>query len=379
MAKTKAGRVIGGIIILVLIIGVFMLINRGPSTITEAESIKIGGLFGLTGYSAEWGEVDMNGVLLAFEEINAAGGINGRQIEFIIEDTKSDFTQTALALNKLINVDEVTIVMGPTWAAFSEVAIPIAEENKIVLMSASGGPGLERFESKYYFSTWPSSEFWIIKTVDFMVEEGYENTAIIFTQETWSQSVHDNFLEEAEKKGINILKSFETQPDEKDYRTIITRLKGLDIDSVFVPFASESEKGLFLKQSTELELGKQVFSTTSSQSFELINNYPQYAEGLIYAYPAKIPKEEDFLAKYKSRFGKEPQSPNAGNAYDAATAVILALQKNPQDVDEMINNLLAVDFDGASNRIRFNQFGQIVGKDFIMKTIIEGEFIPYEQ
>ncbi len=344
----------------------------------DKETIKIGGLFGITGFSAEWGEADRNGAMLAIEEANAAGGINGKKIEFTIEDTKSDFTQTTIALRKLAAVDGVKVIIGPTWGEFSEVAVPVAEEQKVVLISPSAGADLEAFKSRYFFRTYPTQRSEVKSLVEFMSKKNYTKSAVVFSQNAWSQNMRDLLEEEGKIKGIKVVETFETQMNERDYRTVIARLKQLGIDSVFTPLASESNKGIFLRQAKELNFNKQVFATVSTESLELLNNFPEFAEGIIYPYPKKTAKNDELIVRYETRFGKKPQSPNVPYAYDAANAAILALQKEPNDVEQLISGLMQTDFEGVSGRIKFEEFGDISEREYVIKTFRNGAFVELE-
>src|SRR3989338_3856413 len=132
---TKKAVYIIAVVALILIAG-FLAINLN-SLSSNQEGIEIGGLFHLTGAGAFWGEGEYNGATLAIEEINEAGGINGKSLKIIIEDGKTDFPETVNALKKLAQIDGVKIIIGPTW--FGQVASPLAEELKVLVISPSAG------------------------------------------------------------------------------------------------------------------------------------------------------------------------------------------------------------------------------------------------
>ncbi len=194
---------------LALIAAVLLLIAglRLTGNITKEDTIKIGGLFGLSGFSSEWGQADYNAALLAIEEKNKEGGINGKRIEFIVEDTKSDLASTSTAFTKLIEIDNVEAVIGPTWSEFAEVVIPIANQTKTVVITGSAGGELESFKNKYFFSTWPSVKLEMRTLAKYMSIKNYKKTALVYSQTAWAISVADSFTKESEFNQIAITKT----------------------------------------------------------------------------------------------------------------------------------------------------------------------------
>jgi branched-chain amino acid transport system substrate-binding protein len=317
----------------------------------------------------------MKGALLAVEEANANGGINGQQIQLVIEDTQSDLSRTALAVRKLAQVDHVPVIIGPTWAEFAQVSIPVIEDEKIVMISASAGGSLKEFESPYFFNTYPSERFEMRDLTAFMHAHAFDRVAVIYDLSPWSVALKEMFEAEAAQNGIQIVESFEIQPDEKDFRRIVTRLKELDIDGVFAPFNDESIKGIYLRQAFELGLSTRFFSTQSTQTVNLLKNTGQAAEGVIFAYPKETSLFADFKRRYEKRFNEELLIASTASAYDATNAVIAALKRRPRDTNQLISFLLETDFDGVSNHIQFDQYGLIQNKDYVIKTVQDGGFV----
>jgi len=117
----------------------------------QVSEIKIGGAFGLSGIAADWGEVERNGMILAIEEANSKGD----NIEFVVEDTKSTNKDTVAAVSKLINVDGVDILVGPTWSDSYGGASPFADQNSMIFVAPSASiAAMKRdVDSENLFST----------------------------------------------------------------------------------------------------------------------------------------------------------------------------------------------------------------------------------
>src|SRR3989344_4828239 len=124
----------------------------------EKQIIKIGALLPLTGQNAIYGEEIKNAIELAKTEINEHGGINGKQMEIIYEDDKADPTVGTKAMQKLIEIDDVSIVLG-SWVSGVVLAVaPIAEQNKVVVLATAISPKITT-AGDYIFRMQPSATY----------------------------------------------------------------------------------------------------------------------------------------------------------------------------------------------------------------------------
>ena len=238
------------IVLLIVIALVAYFIVQRKSTV-EPETYKIGTLFNLTGFSAIWGDAEHKAALLALEDVNSQGGARGKRLEFISEDCQSDFKNCVTALQKLINVNRVPVVLGPTWAEFFEVAAPIAESNKTVLLAASGNPN-DKDYGPYTFSLWPSLSFEPAAMIDFLEKRNIRNVAVIYDQNAFAINTATSFLNIAKEKGFNVVANTERDPVNTDFRTDIVKLKNAKPQFVYVVFGDTKHQPLFARQAKEL-------------------------------------------------------------------------------------------------------------------------------
>ncbi len=117
-------------------------------------SIKIGAVFHLTGDGSSWGDGERKAAILAVEEINAEGGIKGLPVELIIEDGMTDNQQTLNMVQKLILVDNVPVIIGPTWA--EQIIASTADTARVVIISPSTITVLSA--DQFFFNLWPGKE-----------------------------------------------------------------------------------------------------------------------------------------------------------------------------------------------------------------------------
>ena len=153
---------IGAIIALLIVAGIGYYLF----TPTKAETIKIGHIAPLTGDAAIYGEWETQGIDLAVAEINAKGGINGNQLTVIHEDDQLDPTSATNALNKLITVDKVPAVIGETSSTGTLALAPIAERNKVVLLSDGAASIKVSGSGEYIFRIYPSNALEAQKLVE---------------------------------------------------------------------------------------------------------------------------------------------------------------------------------------------------------------------
>lgn len=356
--------------VVALAIGIYLGTINGFS-IAE-DKIRIGGMFHLSGAGAFWGMGEYNGATLAIEEINKNGGINGREIALIVEDVETDFPKTVNAIQKLANVDDVNIIVGPTW--FGQVASPLAKELKILIITPSGGTVPQ--PNEYFFDVWPTERQEILVEMDYMESKGIKRMALIYSLNEWSQSMRDHFVEEARTRGIVILKEFSTAPDEDDFRSIVSSMKEMETDAVYAPFAFYPSQGAFSKQAKELGLNIPIYSSSGTENPILLESFPEI-EGTLYPYPEKGLGEDEFGERYTERFGVQP-SPPAAYAYDSVYLIAEAIETGAETPEEIASYLKNMEnFDGVSNTIKFDENGRVQNKPHFMKIVRNGKFVKY--
>ena len=162
------------------------------------EAIKIGTIGPLTGDVATYGISTKNGVEIAVDQFNENGGIDGRKIVLISEDTRGDQTEAANAASKLVDMDKVAAIVGGVISAETLTGGPIADDAKIVMISSSStAKGVPEI-GDYVFRNCLSDEVQAIQLAEYAVEElGLEKFAIMFTNNDYGLSLKEAFEEKA--------------------------------------------------------------------------------------------------------------------------------------------------------------------------------------
>jgi branched-chain amino acid transport system substrate-binding protein len=183
----KKHIIIGAVLLLAVIAGACL-------QDTQSDEIKIGAILPLTGEAAEYGEDAKLGIDLAVEEINAAGGINGKMIQVVYEDSQATPSQGVAAIQKLITVDKVPVIIGAMASSVTLAIAPIAEENKVVLLSpASTAPQITE-AGDYIFRNEVSDAYGGKAQAELTWDElGIKNVAILCINNDYGVGTADTF------------------------------------------------------------------------------------------------------------------------------------------------------------------------------------------
>lgn len=352
----------------IVIILVFVLLVVWNNQNKQSDQIKIGGLFGLTGFVSFTAEDSRDGFLMAIED-------HGGDANYVIEDFHSDLVDVITAANKLVNIDKVSVVIGPEWNEFNEAIEPMATKNKIPFISPWATSEADWIKSPYYFSATPSERVHNRKFVGYMVKTGVKNIAIIYTNNAWAIELTNIFKDELSKTDIVIKEEIKLGSEQKDMRTELLKIKGLDIDAVFMPIADGGQLGSLLRQIAEIELDVVKYTSESGGQDQTVRSqFSQYAEDLIYYQSKEYKNKDEFEKKFEERYGRKPTTRTASTAYDMTTLVLRAIDEganNSEDIRKYISNVK--NYDGYSNLISFDENGILATEEVVLMQICDGK------
>lgn len=369
---------------IIIILAIIALIAGGwyfKSLKQTDGTIVLGGAFGLSGVCAEWGEGERAAAEMAVDEANEAGGIGGKHIYLIIEDTQCENKTTVNAVSKLIDADGVLAVIGPTWGDSFQGFTGLVREAHVPAVSPSTAMEALEFQKTpidYIFSTYPPQRAEIKALQKHAVTHAVKKFALIWDQDSYSTMMIRLFKELAAENGIAIGQEYEMPTGSQDFRTPLTKIKKDAPDGIFISLLAPHTKAGLLKQAKELGVSAAVFSSADIQDPSVISNFGKVMDGVIYTYPAVIDRQAQFIVDYRAKYGVDPQGPAAVNAYDATRIVIEALKRGAWTGEEIQTKLMKITIPGTFiNTLDFNEKHQIQGGDFIVKTIRNGQFVPF--
>lgn len=355
-----------GIIVIVLI--AIILAVSAPNSGTN--TINIGLLVASTGPAPVYGEWQVQGAEIAKEDLQNKN-IN---VNLITEDSKGDPKEAVTAFDKLINVNNVKVIVSGSFSRSVMAMAPIANKNKVILFSTlSSSPGVTK-AGDYIFRNRVSGALESQAVAKEMEKEGINKVATISFNDESGQSYVNSFKENF--TGTIVSEEF-SKPGQSDFKTEITKIKAKKPEAVFIVL-DVAGTSIFLKESKELGLTTKFFAVSSVQSASFLKTAGNTAEGLIFATEGILinnKKYKSFEKEYNSKYHSEPTI-YAINSYDAVNMMTSLIQKYGYNTDKIKNALHAQEFDGAEGTFSFDSNGD-VKKKVVLKTVKNGKFVPY--
>jgi branched-chain amino acid transport system substrate-binding protein len=365
-----------GLIWIFVIVAVSIQCGPLPS-LKDESTIKFGATLPLTGTAAVWGKNARNGMELARQEINAAGGVKGRKIEIIYEDTTGLPQVGVSAIQKLITVDKVPVVMGCITSSTTLAMAPVAAKNQVVLFSPGASNPKLSASGPYFFRNFPSDAIeapQIAKMV--WTKLGLKKVAILLVNNEFGKGHEAGFKSEYERLGGTIVASESFEQEATDFRTQITKIKGAHPDGIFVP-GYPKEMSTILRQLQEARLSVPVICPSALIDDELLKVAGPAANGVIFAdqRPADPNAEvvRHFREAYKKAYGEEPGIV-CDTAYDAVRILAKCIGQGGDTGPAIRDQLARVkDFPGAAGSTTFDAHGDITKTPIFKK--VEGRKI----
>ena len=238
-----------------------LAISCGGDDEDEVEGpFRIGVMESATGPGVTYGTVAIQAKQLAVDEINAAGGINGRMLEIIVEDSKCNAQDAITAYNKLTDVDGVKIILGTSCSGAMLGAAPQAERDGVVLFSGlATNPDIAN-AGDYIFRTAMSDELVGADTGNVLWADGVRTLATISESTDYAEGVRRTSVEQFEKRGGQVVGEERYASDATDFRTQLTKLLNADPDALHVAAQSEFTGGTIVKQARELGYKGPIYS-----------------------------------------------------------------------------------------------------------------------
>ena len=328
---------------------------------------KIGVMESLTGPGETYGTVSNQAKQMAVEEINAAGGVNGRMIELIVEDSKCNAQDSITAYNKLTDVDGVKIILGTSCSGAMLGAAPLAEKEGVVLFSGlATNPDIAE-AGDYIFRTSMSDAQLGIDTGNVLWADGIRNLATITEATDYAEGVRRTSVAQFEKRGGKVVGEERYASDVTDFRTQLTKLIGANPDGLHVAAQSEFTGGTIVKQVRELGYEGPIYSEIVVIGTTALEIAGEAATGLK-AISAELDpannKAQEVLANFRAKYDYITLPWYLGSAYDDVyiTAECLKQTDDDQDADGVRDCLYNITWSGAiGDNFSFDEKGEVIG------------------
>lgn len=360
------------VLVLVILSGMISCANR-------QKEITIGVILPLTGNAAKYGQATKNGIDLALEEINHRGGINGRTIKAIYEDSQADPKMAVSVFQKLTTIDKASFILGPLASSSVLAVAPIANRKRVIVLSPAASSPKITDAGDYIFRNVMSDLFDGQAIADFAFNFLKKRTAgVIYINNDFGVGLKKSFKTFFEKYGgeIKVIEAF--NQGDNDFRTQLTKIMNSGPEVVFL--AGQREMGYILRQARELGLQSQWISFSMFEDPEILKIAGNAANNVYYTYRAFDPQSDisivrNFSKNYKQKFGQLPDI-FAGLAYDAARIIVSAIERGGAEDTEKVKMALynTRNFPGVVGETTFDKNGDVI-KSIGIKRVEKDKFI----
>lgn len=359
--------IIIAIVIIVLLV-VFWPSNNSGLFSAGQETIKIGVAVPLTGEVASLGQNALAGIKLATDEINSKGGIDGKQIQIIAEDSKCNSSDGVKAYNKLANMDNVNALLGFICSVEAKPALPIAENAKIpnIVITATAANMLSG--NSYAYRVAPSDAMQGKFTAEYIYNKlNKKKIAAIYVNNTWGQSIYSEFQKRYLELGGELVYENKINDSELNFNAMLSEIKNSNAELIYTPIYPTNILALF-KQTEELGLFLPIISGDGTSGEEVYSS--GLGENTFFVEP-NINFSDDFANKIKTIMQNNNFDviyPSA-EGYDAASILFNAMKKVGLDKDKIKDELQNTKYNGVSNYIEFNSDRELKSASYVVKQI----------
>ena len=337
------------------------------------DTIKIGWVGPLSGNLSSLGQDSLVATELAIEEINAAGGVNGKQLELLAQDGKCANKEASLAAHKLINLSQVTAVLAQCSPEMLAIA-PIAEENQVILMgSVSSAPAITE-AGDYVFRSYPSDTLQGKFAAEYAYNKLEKRSAVLLVEQNdWGVGLSQTFQDNFKELGGEVLFAEQFEPSNRDFRGQLTRIKESGADFLYMPAFTESSIAA-LKQANELGLEMDIMGGDAWTDTKVHES--GFADGIYYS-AGKTAPTEDFVAKLAAR-DTDP-TVITPTSYDNVRILAQLMNAGAMTGPELKDALYAMEpFQGVNGPISFDENGDVVEASFEVFQITGSTATPLE-
>ena len=348
-----------------------------PAPPASRDPFRVGAMDALTGVAESYGNPILNAKLLAVEEINAAGGVNGRMLELIPEDSKCAAQDAITAYNKLTDVDDVKIILGTTCSGAMLGAAPLAEREGVIMLSASATSPDIAGAGDYIFRTAINDLRLGADTGNTLHGDGIRQLATITEATDYAEGARRTTVARFEELGGQVVAAESYASDVTDFRTQLTKLINAGPDAIFLAAQGEFSGGTIVKQLRDLGFEGPIYSEVVPTQPEALGIAGDAATGL----KAIVPNPDldtqtgkDFLASYEARFASVPTLPwFQGSAYDGVYIIAECLSQtgDDRDVAGIRDCLYNLTWSGAiGDNYTFDSNGDVAGLSNVVIEIL---------
>lgn len=341
--------------------------GSGTTGGSSGDTIKLGANLELSGKVSAYGSSARDGMQLAVDEINQAGGVLGKKLELIALDNQSDTTQSTTIAQKLIE-QKVVAILGPATTGNTMAELNVATDNKIPIVTPTGTAAKITVDentgkvNEFAFRTCFIDPFQGTVGADFAVKDLHAKTAVIYVanDSDYAKGLADAFKKEFEKQGGKVIGQESYQSDDSDFKTTLTRIRSMNPDLLYIPNYYQ-DVGKIIKQARELGMKQPILGGDGYDSDTLVQIAgAQNTNNVFFTnhYSSDDPdqKIQDFVKKFQAKYNRKPDG-FAALGYDTVRLVADAIKRAGSADPVKIKDALAQtkDFEAITGKMSIDE------------------------
>lgn len=347
-----------------------------------AEEIKIGVLGVLSGNAAAIGDNARQGAQLLAEQVNKAGGINGKKIKLVVIDDKADPNEAVEGARRLIEAEKVVAIANVGTSTTFLASSKISHRHKVPMVGhVQSDPEITK-ASPYAFRACVTAAGLSYPIAEYAIKEmGLKSFAVMTRNDGYGNSIAEFFTKKVEELGGEITTNQSYLPSEKDFKAYLIKIQGTKSDAIMLTgFFADS--ALITKQAGELGIPCQILGQNTLTAPSYMKIAGPASEGAVFSanyLPGVVQTDTamNFINTWKEKYGREPEV-YAAHGYDALAVILEAIRIGGSSKSEDIKNSLMkiTDFEGVSGNIRSITPTGDVEKDVVIVKIEDEKLVP---
>lgn len=348
-------------IIFIVLLALLLILNKdfltGMTIAQQDDTIKIGAMLLLSGEGASWGQASQRAIDMAVEQANDNGGVNGKNIKVIYEDTHGKSSDAISAYNKLKDIDKVIAIIGPNMETEMSAIAPLAARDNLPVIAPSYAPIENRPNPKNPLMIWLDPTIESQTMAGYVYMQNITSISILGTQDSWEKEVSLAFSKKFIDLGGNVLFFELIQYDDDSVKTAVAKSIEKNPHAVYLgTYYQFLNYGKALK-----ELGYQGKIYSIEVDEYLADQGKDFDNDLEFISPDLY--IEDFRDRYVEKYG-EPSNIPAGQSYDA-TNILISFLRNDSSREGILSQMMDFQgYEGVSGMIR------IIGNTTVMPLSI---------
>ncbi len=358
--------------------------GKSNSGTSSGQTIKIGWVAPLTGACANDGQQMLNGAKLAVKEINASGGISGKQIELSPQDDKSDPKEAANIATKFTADSSITAVLGNYNSSCVLSEAPIFEQAKLPVIHVGTSPVISQQNFQYLFRISVTDAFQSGIVTQWLFDEGHKNVGIIYENDDYGRGIKDAVTSDMASLGGKVAGGWSYELGQtKDYTSLLTSAKNAGSDSLFIA-GLYTEGALIAKQMPTVGLDVPVYGTDGLYEKSLITLGGSAVEGFhvsgLFTPNDTRPNIKSFIDAYKTAYNDTPGT-YAALDYDAMKLLAKTIAAVGTDHDKLQAALssMTTPYEGVTGSITFDQHHDAKRPSMEKLTVKDGQWVLYQK